>query len=126
MTEEILFVSPETFKVLKTITDFYTSGKLSVSDATGIYVKEQFGLIMNNHSLGVLTKRVLKKGQWFVHTEEGQEKMLFMVNDPDKSICSGWDCKGKMFDKEWVFIGERFKEISHDEAMDIINEKYKI
>lgn len=47
------------------------------------------------------------KGTWLKHTEPGQEKFLIRVEDPEKSICSGWDCKGHVFQNHKVFIAER-------------------
>lgn len=50
------------------------------------------------------------KGQWYTHTEPGQEKFLIRVEDPEKQICSGWDCKGEPFRNEWVHLGNRLEK----------------
>lgn len=62
------------------------------------------------------------KGQWYTHTEPGQEKFLIRVEDPEKQICSGWDCKGNPFKNEWVHLGNRLKRIPNDvEHIDALN-----
>lgn len=54
------------------------------------------------------------KGTWLRHTEPGQEDFLIRVEDPEKSICSGWDCKAHFFINHKVFIGERIVPITGD------------
>lgn len=62
------------------------------------------------------------KGQWYTHTEPGQEKFLIRVEDPEKQICSGWDCKGNPFKNEWVHLGNRLNRIPNDvEHIDALN-----
>lgn len=48
-----------------------------------------------------------KKGWWYVHTEPGQEKFMIRVEDPEKQICSGWNCKGQIFKDRWIHLGNR-------------------
>lgn len=61
-----------------------------------------------------------KEGHWYVHTEPGMEKFLIRIDDLDHSLCSGWDCKGKRFYKEYVWLGSRLKQ-RHDSVIVLNN-----
>lgn len=117
MTQEELLVSPETFKTLEMLLQNFMEGSVRVSIPNAKSQNDYFGFKHGNHALIVKKKQNLKKGDWYIHTESGQEKMIFMVVDPEKQLCSGWDCKGKFFSKEWLFVGDRFKKITESESV---------
>lgn len=119
MTQEELLVSPETFEVLqRLIRESITNNPLSTGYLDKNVEKEIFlGIQQGSHQLIIKKKQSLKKGQWYIHTEPGQEKMIFVVVDPEKQLFSGWDCKGKFFSKEWLFVGDRFKKITESESV---------
>lgn len=64
--------------------------------------------ILQGNDLFVKEPRFIK-GQWYTHTEPGQEKFLIRIEDPEKQVCSGWDCKGEPFKNEWVHLGSRLQ-----------------
>lgn len=67
------------------------------------------GILFIDESVEIEVTKFIK-GQWYTHTEPGQEKLLIRVEDPEKQICSGWDCKGKPFKNEWVHLGSRLEK----------------
>lgn len=64
------------------------------------------GVLLIDESVDIEASKFIK-GQWYTHTEPGQEKFLIRVEDLEKQICSGWDCKGNPFKNEWVHLGNR-------------------
>lgn len=69
-------------------------------------------------ALGINRKEKPENGQWRVFAEElpGHDKILVRVEDAEKSICSGWDCKGGLFVKQFfplsrtkIYVEGRFK-----------------
>lgn len=83
------------------------------------------GVILIDESVEIEASKFIK-GQWYTHTEPGQEKFLIRVEDPEKQICSGWDCKGNPFKNEWVHLGNRLllktKNLDHVQTINEIFE----
>lgn len=71
--------------------------------------KDMIKRLLNKKSSYFTDKKFVKR-QWYTHTEPGQEKFLIRVEDPEKQICSGWDCKGNPFKNEWVHLGNRLEK----------------
>lgn len=51
-----------------------------------------------------------ENGKWYAFKEPGQERLLVRVDDAERMICSGWNCKGQSFHKEWMYLGNRLIE----------------
>lgn len=125
MTQEELLVSPETFKTLEMLLDNQTRGLPKVMINNAKNHNGYFGFKIGNHAVIIKNKNSIKNSQWYIHTEPGQEKMIIMVVDSEKQLFSGWDCKGKFFSKEWLFLGDRFLHIEPSTAINLIhNKKY--
>lgn len=66
----------------------------------------------------------IKNGQYRIHTDKSQSKFLVRVDDAEKSICSGFDCKGNWFENEYtkltrtVDIDDKIEEW-HDSKEDV-------
>lgn len=55
-----------------------------------------------------------ENGKWYAFKEPGQEKLLVRVDDAERMICSGWNCKGQVFHEEWMYLGNRLIRATWD------------
>lgn len=62
------------------------------------------------------TKTKFKKGLWYVHTES--PGVLIRVDNPEKSICSGWTGAGRPFKNEYMFLSESRLRLAHAEDVE--------